>query len=94
MDVQVIYSEGDQALLDMAKKTLADYEESLMFRLRKDGMNWAATDQEIHRAFMNDPGRILLSDNVVKAHSVIRPIKTIITYTKQELNVPRTRSDW
>lgn len=88
MDVQVIYSEGDQALLDMAKKTLKDYEESLMLRIKQDGMNWAATEQEIRSAFISDPTRIALNDVIVKAYEVMIPVKTIYPCPKPNPNAP------
>lgn len=78
----VIYSDKDQALIDQARNNLQDYEKSLMHRIRKDGINWAITDQEMHSQFINDKTRIEFSDALIKCVSTLIPEKIIYTLTK------------
>lgn len=73
----VFYKEEDQQLIDTATKNLRDYEESLMFRLRKDGINWAASEKELRSVFISDPTRCALSDALSQMYAVMIPEKTI-----------------
>lgn len=75
----VVYREEDQQLLDVATKNLRDYEESLMFRLRKDGLNLAANGRELRSAFISDPTRIALCDALVEMYRLMLPEKAIYT---------------
>ena len=71
--MEVMYSEKDQHAIDKAFEVLRDYEESLLYRLRKDGLNWAATDQEIQRAFLEDQHRNLLVDAICDRQKAMIP---------------------
>jgi hypothetical protein len=73
----VVYKEKDQHLIDAATKNLRDYEESLMLRLRKDGINWAASEKELRRVFISDPTRCALSDALSQMYAVMIPEKAI-----------------
>ena len=77
----VIYSEKDHLLIDQAKSNLQDYEKSLMYRIRQDGINWAASEQEMHSAFINDKTRIAYSNMVIDCICNLIPEKTIYTLT-------------
>ncbi len=75
----VIYSEKDQLLIEQAKSNLQDYEKLLMHKLRQDGINGAASEQEIYSAFINDKTRAAYSNMVIDCIRNLIPEKTIYT---------------
>lgn len=77
----ITYRDKDQKLINKSKGILQDYEKSLMHRIRRDGINWAATEQEMYSQFINDEIRIKMTDTLVKYISVLIPIQTIYTLT-------------
>ena len=76
--VEIKYSEKDQAILDEAFSTLAEYEKSLMQRIRKDGLNWATTEKEIKKEFMDDETRNMLVDKIIILQESLIPIGYIV----------------
>ena len=76
--MEIKYSEKDQAILDEAFSTLAEYEKSLMQRIRKDGLNWATTEKEIKKEFMDDETRNMLVDKIIILQESLIPIGYIV----------------
>lgn len=88
--MEVIYSKSDQELIDGWKDLMEEYDKSLILRIRRDGIHWAASEPEIKKAFMNDEGRRHLQSNYLKMMRLMMPEK-IIFEQKQALNCTKKR---
>ena len=73
--MEYIYSDKDQALLDQAEEAIKCYKEYLLNRLN------LIHDFNIknYELFISDEHMKLLNDNYVHMHSVLMPIKIIIS---------------
>lgn len=76
-EMGIKYSKKDQAILDDANSILAEYDKSLLQRLVRDVERCAASEKEIKRAFLDDPGRKAMIKAIFDITSVIMPIHII-----------------
>lgn len=76
--MKIAYSEIDQARIDKMQEIIRHYEESLIYRLRKDGLNWAASEQELNAAFMSDSTRVEICNTLSEMISRMMPIKITV----------------
>lgn len=86
IEFKPIYSDEDQALIDLAKRELRSYENLLMARLEsRQGTAQSTLEIDVHKRFMGDPYRLTLAHLVSQAYSMAVPIRFVCTVKNKEV---------
>jgi hypothetical protein len=75
---KVIYNEEDQRKIADLDKKITNYEFDLMHRINRDGLNWAASSEEMKAEFINDEVRISLLKSKVDLISSMIPCYQVL----------------
>ncbi|MEM7016068.1 MAG: hypothetical protein AAF512_01860 [Pseudomonadota bacterium] len=78
------YSEKDTKRIEQLQKELNNYSEDLLYRLRSDGLNWAATHQEINKMYLEDIGLKMRAELLKKAIEASYRVSILTCTTENE----------